>query len=135
MCVRLCAGSQGQPFPTQVRIAGCYAAPCAVLQGSSANMSIDFRAPNGATGLRPTVNAHVGSSSVAFPLPSQFHNACNHLVGSRCPLGINEDATYNFVFPISAVYPPIRVGVELSLNDQAGRPVFCTIIDVQVRRR
>lgn len=99
-------------------------------------MHIDFRAPFAATGLRPAVVAHVGNQEpVNFPLGLQFRNACNHLVRGRCPLAAGEYATYNFNFPISNIYPPILVGVELTLRDQADRPVFCTIIDVRVVRR
>lgn len=128
-------GSNGRPFPSEVRVAGCTTSPCSVVQGTSAEMRVDFRTTNAANTLRPAVNAVLAVGSVSYPLPSHMHNACNHLVGSRCPLAQGEDVTYNFVFPINASYPPIRVGVELSLLDHAGRTVFCSIIDVQVRRR
>lgn len=129
------AGRNNANRPTEVRIAGCTVSPCTITQGTTANMQIDFRSLNAASSLRPVVNAQVGASWVSYPLQPQFHNACSHLVRGSCPLAAQEQATYNFAFSVTPVYPPIRVNVELSLLDQAGRHVICTVIPVQVRTR
>lgn len=129
-------GTGGRVAPHQVRVAGCTVAPCNVLQGSDAIMHVDFRAASGATTLRPVVFATALGATIEYQLNPQFHTACNHLIGgSSCPLAVNEDATYNFVFGVTIFYPPIPVAVELSLVNQAGETVFCTIIDIHVRIR
>lgn len=96
-------------------------------------MQIDFRAVNGAQSLRPVVWATAFGVTIEYHLESQYHNACNHLVDSFCPLSDNEDATYSFEFAVTKQYPAIPVAVELSLLDQFNATVFCSIIDVQIR--
>lgn len=118
-----------------MRVAGCTTSPCIVTQGTTANMEIDFRAPVRALSLRPEIKAQVGNTWVDYPLASGFQNACNDLIRGWCPVDSQEEATYNFRFPVTPVYPPIRVNVEVSLIDHAGRHVFCTVIPVQVRAR
>lgn len=98
-------------------------------------MQVDFRHAHVANALTPVVRANVGGSTVPYPLPSHHQNACIHLGSSSCPLAANTLHTYFFNFPIALAYPPIRVGVELTLNDDQNRPIFCAIIDVQVRRQ
>lgn len=115
-----------------MRVAGCTTSPCIVTQGTTANMEIDFRAPERALSLRPEVKAQVGNTWVDYH-NGGFHNACNHLIRGWCPLDNQEVATYNYGFTVSPIYPPIRVNVEVSLIDHAGRHVFCTVIPVQVR--
>lgn len=92
-----------------------------------------FRAYGGANTLRPHVLATALGVTIEYPLPPDQQNACNHLSIGSCPLSVNEDATYNFVFPITSVYPPIPVSVQLTLYNHAGQPVFCAIIDIHVR--
>lgn len=131
-----CSGTGGRLHPVEVRVAGCTAAPCDIFQGSDAVMQIDFRAPALANTLRPVVMATALGATIEYQLNPIFHNACNHLAGgSSCPIAANEDVTYNFVFGVTAFYPPIPVAVELSLINHAGDHVFCTIIDVHVRIR
>lgn len=128
------AGTGGRLPPVQVRVAGCTAAPCDVFQGADAVMQIDFRAAALHNTLRPVVMATALGATIEYQLNPVFHNACNHLApGSSCPLSLNEDVTYNFVFGVTTFYPPIPVAVELSLIDHAGATVFCTIIDIHVR--
>lgn len=116
-------------------MAGCTSDPCNVVQGNTANMQVDFRAPHAATGLRPVVFATALGQTIQYQLEPQFHNACNHLIGTSCPLSAGEDATYRFAFHVTPIYPPIRVLVELSLVDHANRPQFCTVIPIHVRTR
>lgn len=98
-------------------------------------MEIDFRSVRGAATLRPQVFATALGATIEYNLPPQFANGCNHLLQGSCPLSVNEDATYRFVFSVTTVYPPIPVTVELALLDQNNEAVFCSLIDIHVRLR
>lgn len=98
-------------------------------------MQVDFRAARPATSLRPQVFATALGATVEYNLPPQFANGCNHLHAGSCPLSVNEDATYGFAFPITSVYPPIPVSVELTLWDHTNQHVFCAVVDIHVRLR
>lgn len=98
-------------------------------------MEVDFRSLRTASALRPQVFATALGATIEYNLPPQFANGCNHLPRGSCPLSVNEDATYRFVFTVTPVYPPIPVTVELTLFDQENQAVFCSLIDIHVRLR
>lgn len=98
-------------------------------------MQIDFRSLRSASALRPQVFATALGATIEYNLPPIFHNGCNHLLRGSCPLSVNEDATYSFIFSVTAVYPPIPVTVELTLFDHENQHVFCSLIDIHVRLR
>lgn len=98
-------------------------------------MQVDFRAVLGADTLRPQVFATALGTTIEYQLAPEFHNACNHLIFGSCPLAVNEDATYHFVFGVTTIYPPIPVAVELTLIDHANRVSFCAVVDIHVRMR
>lgn len=98
-------------------------------------MQVDFRPTAVHTGLTPQIFAHlVGGIRVPYSLPPQFHNACNALIAGSCPTSINALHTFRFDFEVNRSYPPIRVGVEVRMLNAQRQVVFCTIIDVLVRR-
>lgn len=98
-------------------------------------MNVNFRAPRGASQLRPQVFATALGETIEYTLPPNQREACDHLVTGSCPLSENEDATYRFVFPITAIYPPIPVSVELTIFDHLSQHVFCAVINIHVRLR
>lgn len=98
-------------------------------------MNTDFRATRGASSLRPQVFATALGETIEYLLPPAHREGCNNLSVGSCPLSVNEDATHTFVFPITAVYPPIPVSVQLTVFDQLNQGVFCAIIDIHVRLR
>lgn len=128
-------GTGGRAPPQAVRVQGCTGARCDVFQGADAVMQVDFRAIAGATALRPVVFATALGATVEYNLPPHLQNACTQLGSSSCPLSPNEDATYHFRFSVTTFYPPIPVDVEISLINQAGATVFCTIVPIHVRVR
>lgn len=97
-------------------------------------MEIDFRSP-AATSLRPIVFATALNQTIEYTLPPAHQNACNHLTRGSCPVSQDEDLTYRFVFPITAIYPPIPVTVQLTLVNEANQVAFCKITDIIVRLR
>lgn len=98
-------------------------------------MLTNFRAQRAATHLRPQVHATALGETIEYILPPNQQNACDHLTVGSCPLSANEDATYRFVFPITAIYPPIPVSVQLTIWDHTNQHVFCAVIDIHVRIR
>ncbi|KAJ6644496.1 NPC intracellular cholesterol transporter 2 [Pseudolycoriella hygida] len=131
--IRPCTG--GRPLPQRIVIDGCNQTPCDVFQGSDALMYTDMRTERPANELRPQVFATALGQTIEYFLPPNQQNACDHLTVGSCPLSANEDATYRFSFPITPVYPPIPVTVELSLFDHTNQVVFCALIDIHVRLR
>ncbi|KAG4074479.1 hypothetical protein HA402_015768 [Bradysia odoriphaga] len=131
--IRQCTG--GRLLPNSVTINNCSQTPCDVVQGSNAVMNVDFRSLRAASNLRPQVFATALGETIEYNLPPNQREACDHLITGSCPLSVNEDATYRFVFPITAIYPPIPVTVELTLWDQLNQHVFCALIDIHVRLR
>lgn len=109
-----------------------YIIPCPVFQGVNTVAQIDFWAFNGAFTLTPYVWLTVGGVHVAYQIQPEFLNACNHLIGgAACPLGINQFATYNFIFPVSAQFPVGTIAtIEVSLLDHAFNSVVCGVLDV-----
>lgn len=129
------SGTGGRPAPQSIAIEGCTSTPCDILQNSDAIMEVNFRSERGSSQLRPQVFATALGTTIEYNLPPQFANGCNHLIVGSCPLSVNEDATYRFVFSVTAVYPPIPVTVELTLWDHNSQHVFCAEIDIHVRLR
>jgi len=125
----------GRPFINQMQIENCDRTPCDVFQGSNASMIVDFRALQSSVTLRPRVFATALGVTIEYTLPIEHQNACNHLTTGSCPLSANEDITYGFVFPITSVYPPIPVTVEITLHGDNDHHVFCAIADIHVRLR
>lgn len=125
-------GSLNRPPPIDVRIKDCPEAPCRIIQGTTADMQIDFRSQFSTTSIRPHVNATAFGVEVEYPLSPEFHDGCKHLIAGRCPLSKNQDVTYNFKFEVTKYYPAISVGVQVSLFDQQDNVLFCTRIAVVV---
>lgn len=133
--LKIAAGTNGHPPARQVRMANCARPPCEITAGQIARAQFDFRAVNGPHRvLRPVVTAILNRSRHLYRLPQNLQNACTQLQNSKCPLARNEDATFNFQMPINRSYPALRLGVEVSLVDENNRPVFCNVLDIQVRR-
>lgn len=97
-------------------------------------MEIDFRSL-AATSLRPIVWATALGQTIEYVLPPDQQNACNHLNRGSCPTSQDEDVTYRFVFPITPIYPPIPVTVQLTLVNHANATIFCKQTDIIVRLR
>lgn len=128
-------GPGGHRLPQTITIDGCAQTPCDVTQGTDVLKIADFSHPTTASSLRPQVFATALGTTIEYVLPPNQREACDHLSTGSCPLAPNEAATYRFVFPITSIYPPIPVSVELTLRDQASNVVFCAIIDIHVRLR
>lgn len=127
-------GATTDRFVDEVRIEECTQTPCYVFQGSDVVMEVDFRSV-AAQSLRPQVFATALGQTIEYTLPPAHQNACNHLSRGSCPVSQDEDITYRFVFPITNIYPPIPVTVQLTLFNQDNQPVFCKITDIIVRLR
>lgn len=125
-------GTMNRPPPIDLRIRGCTVSPCQIIQGTTADMQIDFRSQFASTSIRPHVNATALGIEVEYPLAPEYHDGCKHLVGSRCPLSKNQYVTYNFKFEVTKYYPAISVTVQLSLYDGQNNVLFCARIPVKV---
>ncbi|XP_058812963.1 NPC intracellular cholesterol transporter 2-like [Topomyia yanbarensis] len=123
---------QTGPLPTSVDVIGCSKLPCKLSRGQEAVVYVDFRPASDASALRPSVFATVLGVTVPFSLPEDWQNACDWLVGTRCPLTAGEDVMYVLRLPVQKTYPPVAVDVELRLIDQAEQVVSCFVVSAKV---
>lgn len=119
-------------MPTQVHVPGCTSIPCSFPQGSNIPAQIGFVAPNGALSLTVDVWLIVAGTHVIYELPPAQQNGCNNLSGAACPLGINQSATHNFEFQITAGTPISSASIEVSLINHAGETVYCAVLPVLI---
>lgn len=91
----------------------------------------DFNAVNGAITLRPYVWVMVGPHHHNYQISADQMNACNHLSGAACPLGINQFATYDFRLTVTPGVSGAAT-IELSLLDQAAATVWCALLDLAI---
>ncbi|KAG4074456.1 hypothetical protein HA402_015745 [Bradysia odoriphaga] len=129
--VRTCTGYR--PPPHEVRVRGCTSMPCTVRRGTEAIMDLEFTTPVSSNTLRPVVFASVLGATIEYPLPDHLQNACNHIRPNGCPLAAGTTTSYNFVFAVNPLYPPVTVGVEVNLLNQDNVAVTCFIVDIAVR--
>jgi ML domain len=59
-------------------------------------------------------------------MPEEFLDACGHLVGSVCPLDVNEDVTWKLTIPVLEEYPAeTTLILEISLIGDDDQVVTC----------
>jgi Niemann-Pick C2 protein len=59
-------------------------------------------------------------------MPEEFMDACQHLVGTMCPLSVNEDVTWKLTVPVLEEYPTeTTLILEISLIGDLDRVVTC----------
>lgn len=115
-----------------MRVPGCTAPPCSFAQGATINAEIDFVALAGALSLHVDVWLIVGGTHIVYELPAEHQNACLHLSGAACPLGINQAATHNFQFTITPGTPIASASIEVSQINHNGDTVSCAVLDVLI---
>lgn len=64
-----------------------------------------------------------------FDLPEETQDACEHLIGSQCPLDKGEDATWQFQMPVTNEYPLVELLIEVTLYGDNNAPLFCAGIE------
>lgn len=102
-------------------------------RGTDAIMYMTFTPTTSIQALIPRVRATILGLTVPYDLPADQQAACNNLGDASCPLSAGQEITWNVVMPITEVYPPIGVNVEMSLMNEAGQIVACFDVDAIVR--
>lgn len=127
-------GRNSPATPTSVNIVGCVRQPCYVRRGSNVALSINFTPDRRITELTPSVRTTILGITTNYALPANLQNGCQALqFPYYCPLRAGRSATLRLNVPVSKLWAPITIGVQVTLADQDRRVINCFKVNVKVR--
>ncbi|XP_058060347.1 NPC intracellular cholesterol transporter 2 homolog a-like [Anopheles bellator] len=126
---RPCSG--GRPQPISVDILGCSSTPCDLVRGQNVIADIDFTTDRAVQSMTTVATATALGVVTNYPLGVNAVT-CNFLQGTSCPLSATEDVSYRLTMPILAIYPLVRVDIEIDVRDQNNNSVVCFQVEAQV---